>query len=90
MYLDMLRAERNYAMVDKSMHDIVFEERHNVGLDKCKTLEEFKALEPKILEARKRIMKQRPYVGLRFDIRDIEYISEEDKNHKIRVMLEKQ
>lgn len=87
LYLDMQKAEREYATVKRTMHDIVFEERHRVWLDKCKSMEEFKALEPEILEARKRIMTERPFVWLRFDIRDIEFESEEDKNHRIEVAL---
>jgi hypothetical protein len=44
------------------MHDLVFEERHNLGLDQCKSIEDFKKIEPETIKARERIMMKRPMV----------------------------
>jgi len=88
MYMNQLQAERMYASYKDTMHDLVFEERHKLWLDKCNSIEEFKKIEPEIIRARERIMMKRPMVGLRFDIRDVEYDSQEKKDYRIKKMIQ--
>lgn len=86
-YHDMLDAERAYNNVKRPMHDIVYDLWTGIWLDKCTSVDQFKTKIPDILEARRILIKERPSVGIRFDIRDIEHLTEEDKQYKIQVAL---